>query len=611
MANKFVTYFGCQIAATLKPTSREIAFCRFGGKWKPRGSQKMVGNGLFFHFKRGCLLLWPEIKWHRWLDLFVEEWLRHRSVGVLGGASTGKTLGAAMCHLFDWYCHPECTTVLVCSTTKERLEERIWGEMKRLHKLAKSRDDTLPGYLIEKAQRLVLDKRSESVDGRDFRNGCVGVPCGAGEGFRGLGNFIGIKNARVRLAGDELQLMPKVFVEALSNLDKNEDTRKRPELGYYFRATGLGNPKETTDALGVLCEPATELGGWDGGIDRSPGTKVWKTRRPDGICIQLRGSDSPNLDGKLGIPIITQAAIDRDVALYGTDSLQYTMMNEGIMPRGQGSRRVLTRQSAIKFHAMDAPVWKGSPRTKVAGLDAAYRGTGGDRCILVIGEFGEETLSGPEMLTPVKGRIVLAITEAMLVPVSAVITDMPEEQIALFCKQKCEDAGIPPENFFFDQTGRGSLTGAFGRIWSPNVQGIEFGGKPTDRGSEIKDITAKERYFNFVTELWYSVRLVVEADQFRGLTEDALMEFCQREWFWREGTNKIQVEVKQDMKKKSGRSPDIADAVAVFVEGARRRGFIIKNIIAPQSRRIDQAWKAKLLERARTLARAHDLVQAA
>jgi hypothetical protein len=87
----------------------------------------------------------------------------------------------------------------------------------------------------------------------------------------------------------------------------------------------------------------------------------------------------------------------------------------------------------------------------------------------------------------------------------------------------------------------------------------------------------KDYYFNYVTEMWYSVRHIVESGQFRGMTEDVLMEFCQREWGMT-GRNKIQVEPKEDMKLKTGRSPDLADCVAIGIEGARRLGFIIKNL---------------------------------
>jgi hypothetical protein len=135
-------------------------------------------------------------------------------------------------------------------------------------------------------------------DGRDFINGVLGVPVKKGNDYVGLGDFAGMKNKRITLIGDELSLLPPAFIHAISNLDKNVS----------LKVIGLGNPKDTMDALGMLAEHAAHLGGWDGGIDQTPGTKQWETKRHGGICIQLPGDDSPNLDGKLGCPLITQEA---------------------------------------------------------------------------------------------------------------------------------------------------------------------------------------------------------------------------------------------------------------------------------------------------------------
>jgi hypothetical protein len=494
--------------------------------------------------------------------------------------NSGKTFCFATEVLADYYCFSDCTTIICCSTTREMLEQRIWGEVKKHHLLAKATRSWIPGFIKESRQRIVSAARDYDVEGMDVRNGIVCVPCKRGNDYVGLGDFAGMKNKRMRLLADELHLLPRVFVDAISNLDKNPD----------FKAVGLGNPKDTTDALGIMCEPSAELGGWDGGIDQSAGTKTWPTRRPQGVCIQLPGSDSPNLDGKLGIPLITQADIDRDVAFYGTDSIWVTMMDEGKMPRGQGSRRVLTRNMAIKNRAMEDPIWRNSNRVRIACLDAAYKGVGGDRCVYAEIEFGDEIGSGGEdgegnnevlvnqaiPKTPI--RPVMALLKMEVVPLVASSKEESEEQIVNFVREHCQASGIPPEKFFYDSGMRTGLVQAFSRLWSPFVVSIDCGGPASEKSvSEQIPMPCKDYYFNYVTEMWYSVRYIVESGQFRGMTEDVLMEFCQREWGM-SGRNKIQVEPKADMKLKTGRSPDLADTVAIGVEGARRLGFTIKNL---------------------------------
>jgi hypothetical protein len=575
------------------PLSRHFYCIQQGGQWKGSQGQK-IGGGLEFHFTEAAKIIWPTVVFHRWVTMFIKEFLTKRTVVVIGGASTGKTLMAAFCVLLDYYCFPTQTTVICCSTTRERLEDRVWGQIKALHKSAVNRFNTLPGYLIESRQRIITNDNDQWIDGRDFRNGLVGVPCLQGGSFVGISNFVGLKNKRVTLVGDELSMLPKAFVDSISNLDKNPK----------FLCIGLGNPKDITDALGILAEPTAEAGGWDGGIDQQPYSKVWDTRRKDGSCLQLICNDSPNLDGKLGIPLITQEQIDRDVSTYGKDSLQYTMMNLGAMPRGQGSRRVITRQECEKFGARLEPAWANTARTYIASLDAAYGGVGGDRCILCFCEFGEEMpplithgeLNGSALVNQPKPdhqkRHLFALKEMMLVPIkNEKDADTPTNQIALFCKQQCELRNIPPANFFYDAGMRTALTQAMSRLWSVHVNTIDFGGKPSERNvSSDIDVKCCDYYSKFVTELWYSVRFIIMGGQFRGLDEETMMEFAAREWMMVRA-NKTEVEPKAETKKKTGRSPDRADALAIAVEGARQKGFVIRRLRPAEEPEEDSRWK--------------------
>lgn len=570
----------------IDPAMMEMEMIRHGGRWKKKNG-KLAGEGIDFHFRQLIKALWPWLVWHHWVELQVDCYLKYRIIGQIGAASTGKSFIPAACVLADYYCFPNSTTVMVSSTTRESLEMRVWGEIKKLHKSAKEYHPWLPGYLIEGRQRVVSDPKNEAAEGRDFRNGLVGVACKRGQMFQGIEEFVGIKNKHLRLLADEGQFMPRSFVDSISNLNKNTD----------FKCVMSGNPKDTTDGLGVLCEPAAQLGGWDSGIDQTPKTKTWQIRFPDGICIQFPGSDSPNLDGNLGIPLITQSAIDADIKFYGRDSIQYTMMDEGRMPRGQGNRRVITRQLCLKHSAMEEPNWLNNTRTKIGCLDAAYRGSGGDRCVFHELHFGENS----------ERKKILALMDTIVVPIKDSASDPAEDQLALAVKDHCQRKGIPPQNMGFDSTGRGSLMGAFARLWSADVVPIEFGGQPTDRPvANGINMNCKQYYSKFVTELWYSVRLVIEADQFRGLTDDVMAEGCMREWTM-VGGNRIEVEPKDKTKLKTGRSPDMFDALACGVEMARRLGFKIETLGSDLAITYNPRWKRELRDRAQNLWRSREL----
>lgn len=596
--------YGLSWSPLYHPVQMEIEMIRQGGRFKTR-SGKEVGEGLFYHIKELQKLIHPEKKWHPWNDLLLDNFIRYRVIGVMGPASSGKTREAADFARMVYYCFSDCTTVILTSTERETLEDRVWGEIKHQHKLAKQRFEWLPGHLIESKQRLVTDSRNPGDDeGRDFRSGMVGVPTKKGGAYQGMGAFAGRKNKIVMLIADEASLLPRIFVDSFSNLSKNNPPGNAGNPLFGFKGIALGNPKDTTDALGVICEPSAAIGGWDGGIDQTPETKTWAIRWPNGVCVQLPGTDSPNLDGKLGIPLITQEHIDADIAFYGKDSLQFTMMDMGMMPRGQNSRRVLTRQMCIRDHAMEEAIWKDEKHMKIGGLDAAYRGVGGDRCIFTEMRIGHALVDG-------KAFQCLSLIETVLVPITGGFADEPEDQIANYVKMQCMARGIDPQNFFFDSTGRGSLMNAFARLWSPNVNCVEFGGRASERkvSNEIPAV-CKDYYFNFVSELWYSVRLAVESKQIRGFTEDVVQEFSMREWGFA-GSNKIQVEPKDKTKIRMGRSPDIADSVATAVEGARRRGFVIQKLSSNAITSKGDAWKDEVRKRIEQLNAGHTLNYAA
>ena len=140
---------------------------------------------------------------------------------------------------------------------------------------------------------------------------------------------------------------------------------------------------------------------------------------------------------------------------------------------------------------------------------------------------------------------------------------------------------IPPHQFFFDGTGRSSLTSALGRIWSPAIVPIEFGGKPSQRPlGKIPDCSKK--YRKMVSELWFATRHLIEGRQLRKLPSSVAEEGYLRAWEVLDNGYE-DVESKKDMKVRCSRSPDLYDMFVCGVEGARRMGFrIASNYVKPK-----------------------------
>lgn len=578
----------------------EMHMIRAGGKWTEKGRE--VGLGLSHHYEEMRKILWPRLDSHRWHVLCRDSILSEPICVLMGPASSSKTHSAAWIYLCDYLCHPENTLVLVSSTTIQALRLRVWGEIVGLWQEAISKYDYLPGHMLESRGAICTDSLEdgdfESRSVRDMRRGVVMVPTVVGGKFVGLAKWIGIKQQRVRVIGDELPHMGVSFLSSFSNLRQNAS----------FRAVLLGNPNDPLDPLGVAAEP---IDGWSSHLEPKK-TATWRTKFMNGFCVNLVGSDSPNFDlpGKAKFPyLISQEKIDEVSKTFGENSYEVYSQCKGVMKSGMLLRRVITRDACRQFGASKPVIWKGDATTKIGGMDAAY---GGDRCVCGHIEFGPD----------VDGKIVILIHPPVIVPISVASDLIPEDQIAKYVKDYCVAHEILAENFFHDSTGRGTLGTSLARVWSSQCNPVEFGGSPTERPVSL-DIyvtdektntrrlkTCKEHYSKFVTELWFSVAYAIQASQVRGLPEEIMDEGCMREWNNVAG-NKKELESKAEMKERIRRSPDLFDWLAICVEGARRRGFQISKLSNSAGAANSTAWVNRLRDKQRQLRNAHALDHAA
>ena len=586
----------------------EMDAIRRGGKWKDKSGNER-GLGLPAHYKNACQLLWPHADWHRWTELCNTEIRRPgaKVTVIMGAGSTGKTFNAGWEYLIEYYCNPHNTLVLISSTDLSSLEGRVWGEIKSLHQLAYDRFRWLPGYLIDSkhcitTDRLEQDEYEEQSSTRDLRKGVMCIPTVQGNKNVGLGKWIGRKQTHMRLIADDVTAMSPTFLSAFANLNNNID----------FQAIVLGNPNDILDPLGVAAEPKD---GWTAHLEPTK-TEVWDTQFYSGRCINLVGTDSPNFDFPDDQParypyLVSRKKIEETETAFRKDSYEYYSQCVGVMRISQMSRRIVTRDLCRQFQAQEQAVWSGkSQRIKIGALDAAY---GGDRCVGGHAEFGECLDSKtrlqfvPPHIVPVKYKTGSPMEE--------------EDQISEFEKTYCETNGVPPENFHHDSTGRGSLGTSLSRIWSPRCNPVEFGGSPTKRPVSLETYTVDkitglqrlkrcdEHYSKFVSELHYSLRMAIEADQIRGLPDEVMNELCMREWD-RVAGDKIEVESKIKMKERIRRSPDLADWAAIILEGARRKGFIISKLGGQPPKSNAPDWLDKKLKSDRELRKSKQLTYA-
>lgn len=595
---KWVQKYGTFWQSSSDPASIEMACIRKGGRWTSKATGEQIGDGLFAHYRNLMSILWPEDEHNRWSDLILTGILENTVTAVLGPKSSGKTHTCAKFALIDYWAFPDKTTIIMSSTDVRGLELRVWGDVKNLFRRAVDRCEWLAGKVVDSKHAITTDDVQDE-DVRDLRNAIICIPCLSSNGsYVGLGRYSGIKNKRVRLIADEASFMHGSFLDATTNLDGNPD----------WKAVFLGNPIDPYDPLGKASEPKT---GWSS-LPEPVKTTTWRSRFLNGITINLVGTDSPNFDFPQDQPprypyLINSRSIASVVEFYGKESQQYYSQCKGVMKTGLLARRVVTRELCEQFHASDDVAWEGGERIKIGAVDAAYGSIGGDRCIFIMAEFGKT----------VDGHVCISFSKPALVPVAVAGEGQPEDQIARWVKNECEVNGVLAQNLFFDATGRGSLGTAFARIWSAQVNPVEFGGAPTprpvsmdlyvhDHHLKLRRLKlANEHYSKFVTEMWFSVRYAIEADQVRNLCPEIIEEGCQREWKIVRG-DRIEIESKVEMKERVGRSPDIFDAAVTAMEGARRRGFVIAKL-SNSEHTVDVAWLEDLKERQKQFRRRGEL----
>lgn len=585
MSNR--TVYGLRWPDTVSDLEIEIAMVRSGGYMVRPGTAVRCGEGLFFHFRRLESLLWPGDDHHRWSDLCLSTMLDERITVLMGARDSSKTYTASKFTLTDYFCFPEETLSLMSSTATQGLELRVWGTVKGLFEQAKELHPYLPGKVVHSKFGIFTDVLEADGDVRDMRKGIICVACeeSAKSEMAGLERFVGIKQKRRRLVGDELQFMPINYLKAINVMDKGE-----------FKGVFCQNPIGGNGKAGdKIAEP---LNGWSSQPAVTK-TATWRNKY-GGVTVNLVGTDSPNFDAdrpKDYPYLIDQGDVDRVKTRSGETSAEYVMQILGVRKIGVDTYKVLTEAMCKRFGAFAKAVWEGRPRTKVYGVDAGF---GGDPCVGQYIEFGPD----------VRLADIVKFYPPDTIPIDVDSEKSAEDQIAEWLREHCSSIGIADENVFVECGMRATLAVSMGRIMSPRINAVNFGGAATDRPVSndlfVFDEATQQRrlkkcsehYSKLVTEFWFTVRALVECGQAREFPESVLAEFEAREWRWVSG-NRYELETKKEMKERVGYSPNQADAASVAIEGARRLGFQIQRFVEVHERGTENDWLTKELAKYR------------
>lgn len=557
------------------PLAIEFFAIKNGGIWKnTRGQQ--CGLGMFEHMMNARKLIWPERYRHRWTDLLYGEFIQNDVTILMGAASTQKTSHAVEFCLINYWARPENTLVILSTVNMDKLDIGVYAELSMLWKAGRERHDWLAGNLISHKRAITTDNLEE--DGmRDMRRGIICRPTYVGGRWVGLGILAGTKQDFIFYVADELQFMEESFSMSWPHLFSNGQVK----------IIGSGNPKhDPDDELAKSAEPKD-------GFASHPEpqkTEVWDTRFMGGRCINMVGTDSPNFDVPEGQPEPFKRLIGRQFANriahdFGPDSFEYYRLVKGVMKIGFASSRVITRQLCRDHGASNKAIWKSNNQKRVYFLDPSYGGE--DACCGGCLEWGEG----------LDGLVLIRLAGYKLYKFSLNSGKEVEEQIADILAEDLIAYGVDSTDVFYDATGKGTLGGAFARKFGVKAPiAIDSGGQPTKRpvrqdlfveGPNGEQVLKQcwQHYSKFVTEMWFSVRYCIEADQMRELPVEFIAEGCARIYEMVAG-NRIEVESKyssdpkkkDSLKRRLGHSPNKFDGLAIGIEGARQRGFQISRL---------------------------------
>ena len=543
--------YGLEWDLGVTDTTIELKCYRYFDQYKAAGGEVVSA---YFHLLEAIRLLWTKDGINPNCDFRISNWTEDRTYSFTtsefqpqdedhqdwwGCASAGKSTDGGIILLTHWLAAPDETSVTICSTTKEMLQQRIWGEMIKYYSLYKG---TLPGrYMSSKTQITLGDENSKN---------CIrGIAVLAGSAEEAKNNIIGVHNIYNALCVDELQ-HPKMApaMDAITNLSTGCKE---------FKFLGMGNPDSWLNPLGIDSEPQ------GGKEEASTEKKGWATKR--GKCLYYDGLKSPGIVDPEKFPfLLQQRDIDKTINDFGEDHPQFWQMRRGFIAPAGLTNTVLTEAMLTSYGMQADPEWLETPLL-CAGIDPAWS-SGGNNCIIY-----------PFFVGMAKPGVKVA---AFLKPHKVQFEASTKDALTIFLAKKlieyCKINDIPPERVGMDTSVSQFMLADIMESDLFKFKGLyrcDFGGRPSDdRVSENDGTMASELYLNRVTELWYMMVNLGRSCQIRNLKDyDTCRQFTTRK-IKDSGTRKIGIESKKDMKaRNNGNSPDEADAAVAGLAMARQR----------------------------------------
>ena len=488
--------------------------------------------------------------WHaKWPDRTLKAATEEKHLIITGPASGAKTATSALYAVQSWISDPVNTMVLVGSTTRTDARKRIWASV--CDKYCRW-EDMFPGKLVDSHSIIkAKDGSPETNHLTECSSISLFAPENAADGA--FNKLIGYKNKKVIVIADELTGMPASLIKALSNLKKNP----------WLQFIGIGNADKRTDVHGLQAEPE------DGWASVTVDSDEWRNIH-GGLTLHFDGLKTPNnyTTPKDKFPFLITTEQNEEDAKMGESSAHFFRMNRGMWTPGDTTETVVSEMEIVSNKATTKAVWQ-TTKEKIIGFDPSF--TSGDRAVADISFIGMGAGGSVDILE--HSRAVVLQEDATNKDVTA-DKQIAQKFVELLIKEEVE-----PRQVAIDATASGrTMASLVEEIWNKSgILRIDFAGKPTDRITNGKP--ARDAYYNYSSELWYSLKHFLRHQLIRGITPELMEELTGRRPFkgaraLADRNTSLRVEPKADYKSRHGKSPDMADAFLMNLELARVRfGF--------------------------------------
>lgn len=513
-----------------------------------------------------------------WSSDMIDEACLHRYIGVGGPANCSKSETYALWLLVNYLADPRNVLGIMLSTSLKEARKRIWGSL-----IEFIRAIPAPGLPLKIVDTQGIIRYNSPTYRASDKASLALVAAERKQEKEAVGKLMGMHNTLVIVVADELsELTDSILEYALPGGNLTSNPR------YQF--VGLSNPNGYYDPFAKLWKPKA---GW---LSISVESERWETMH--GIALHFDAMKSPNiLAGRVLYPFLpTQEKInDAKNGEGGVNSIRFWRMMRGFMCPTGSEELIYAEADIVKAKADEPPQWNDEPLIHVAALDPGFT-NGGDRSIAFRGTLG----------TTVEGIRTLCFDffEELYIDVTKP-QDTHSYQIAALFKAFCEKNDVSPFHAAADATGGG---GPFCDIlqteWSREVLRVHFGGAASDLPVSFSDSTpGKDRYYDRVTEIWYSGKELLRQGQLKGILPAQAQEMAMRKYGTTGKPIKIYVESKKDMRfRTGGKSPDIADAGFILLALCRERLAFNTMQYQEQKKQAPRSWSRR---RARLNAYAH------